>query len=59
MRLSRLPVGRLLTGGALALALVAFALWRFPSSDFLFLPNRAQPLAGKVKVASGQIPTFG
>jgi len=46
MRLSRLPVGRLLSGGALLLALVVFALWRFPSSDFLFLPNTAQPLAG-------------
>ena len=57
MRLSRLPVGRLLSGGALLLAFVVFALWRIPSSDFLFLPNTAQPLAGKVKVATGRTPT--
>ena len=59
MRLSRLPVSRLLSGGAILLALVVFALWRFPSSDFLFLPDAAQPLAGKVKVASGRTPTGG
>jgi PDZ domain-containing protein len=57
MRLSRLPVGRLLGGGAFLLALVLFVLWRFPSSDFLFLPNPAQPLTGKVQVANGHEPS--
>jgi PDZ domain-containing protein len=48
--LSRLPVGRLLAGGGFLLALVAFVLWRLPSSDYLFLPNRAQPLDAHVTV---------
>jgi len=35
--------------GALGLAL-AFALWWIPSSDFIFTPDEAKPLAGKVTV---------
>ena len=57
MRLARLPVGRLLAGGAFLLALAAFVLWRLPSPDYLFLPNAAQPLAGRVKVEGGSEPT--
>ncbi len=42
--------GRGLTIVAIVIPLALFALWRFPSSDFLFLPNTAQPLAGLVSV---------
>ena len=57
MRLSRLPVGRLLGGGAGLLVLAAFFLWTLPSPDYLILPNRAQPLAGRVRVEGGSEPT--
>jgi PDZ domain-containing protein len=43
-------VGRGLAIVAVVLPLVLFVLWRLPSSDFLFLPNNAQPLAGLVSV---------
>jgi Lon-like protease len=43
-------VGRGLAVVAIVLPLGLFALWRFPSSDFLFLPNTAQPLTGLVSV---------
>ncbi len=49
-------VGRVLPIGAVAAALALFALWAFPSSDFLFLPNTAQPLADLVKVEGGRVP---
>jgi PDZ domain-containing protein len=39
---------------AIAAAIALFALWALPSSDFLFLPNTAQPLAGLVKVEGGR-----
>jgi PDZ domain-containing protein len=57
VRISRLPVGRLLAGGGLLLALAAFLLWLLPSPDYLVLPNPAQPLQGRVKVEGGQEPT--
>jgi len=57
MRLARLPVGRLLGGGAVLLALAAFFLWTLPSPDYLILPNAAQPLAGLVRVQGGREPT--
>ena len=43
-------VGRVTAITAVVAALALFALWRFPSSDFLFLPNTAQPLAGLVSL---------
>jgi PDZ domain-containing protein len=51
-------VGRGLAALAILAALALFALWRFPSSDFLFLPNTAQPLTGLVSV-EGSHPTGG
>ncbi len=56
MRLTRLPVGRLLGGGAVLLALAAFLLWALPSPDYLILPNPAQPLTGRVRVEGGHEP---
>src|SRR5216684_1172932 len=43
-------VGRVLPAVAIVAALALFALWRFPSSDYLFLPNTAKPLTGLVAV---------
>jgi PDZ domain-containing protein len=56
MRLERLPVGRLLTGGGVLLALAALLLWLIPSPDYLYLPNAARPLDGHVRVAGGHEP---
>jgi PDZ domain-containing protein len=56
VRLARFPVGRLLGGGAILLALAAFFLWALPSPDYLILPNAAQPLAGRVHVEGGREP---
>jgi Lon-like protease len=55
-RLARLPVGALLAGGALVLVLALFFLWVLPSPDYLYLPNQAQPLDGRVKVEGGHTP---
>ena len=49
-------VGRVAAITAVVAALALFALWRFPSSDFLFMPNTAQPLTGLVTV-EGSHPT--
>lgn len=57
MRLSRLPVGRLLLGGGFLLALAAFFLWMLPSPDYLIVPNAAQPLSGRVRVEGGHEPS--
>ncbi len=56
VRLSRLPVGRLLAGAGVLLGLAALLLWTFPSPDYLVLPNRAQPLNGRVHVQGGHEP---
>ena len=56
-RLARLPVGFLLAAGGIACALTLFVLWVLPSPDFLFLPNSAHPLTGRVEVAGGHEPT--
>lgn len=50
-------LGRALAILAVATALALFALWAIPSSDFLFLPNTAKPLAGLVKVEGRHEPT--
>jgi len=56
-RFARLPVGALLVAGAVACALGLFFLWVLPSPDYLYLPNRAQLLDGRVKVQGGHAPT--
>jgi PDZ domain-containing protein len=56
MRLARLPVRRLLTGGGFALVLALALLWLLPSRDYLYLPNKARPLDGRVTVAGGREP---
>jgi Lon-like protease len=50
--------GRLLAAGILLLAVVA-ALWVIPSSEYIFLPDRAHPVAPLVSVAGGHNPTDG
>jgi Lon-like protease len=37
----------------------AFALWWLPADDFLFVPDRAKPLAGKVEVEGGRTNAKG
>jgi Lon-like protease len=50
--------GRLVAVGLVLL--VAFvALWRFPSSEYIFLPDRAHPVAPLVSVAGGRDPGDG
>ncbi len=41
---------RLLLAGAALLAVVVFALWTTSSGEFLYVPNEARPVAGKVEV---------
>src|SRR4051812_5202252 len=48
--------GRLLAVG-LVLFVAFFALWRFPSNEYLFLPDRAHPVAPLVEVKGGYDPT--
>jgi PDZ domain-containing protein len=47
----------LLAAGAIVCALALFFLWVLPSPDYLYLPNQAQPLDGRVKVEGGHTPT--
>jgi len=37
----------------------AFVLWWLPADDFLFVPDRAKPLAGKVEVEGGRRDASG
>jgi Lon-like protease len=41
---------RLVLAGAALLAVVVFALWTTTSDDYLYVPNEAHPVAGKVAV---------
>ena len=50
--------GRLLTVGLVLLAVVA-ALWVIPSRSYIFLPDRAKPVAPLVSVAGGRDPKDG
>jgi Lon-like protease len=43
--------GTLLLSGAALLAAVVFAAWTLRSDDFLYVPNEAQPVAGRVAVS--------
>ncbi len=54
--LARLPVGRLVAGGVVLLAGALFLLWIVPSPDYLYVPNAAKPLDGRVKVEGGREP---
>lgn len=47
--MTRFP-GRLVLAGLVLLALAAGAMWATPSDTYLFLPDRAKPLAGRVTV---------
>ena len=49
---------RLFVAGLLVAA-VAFALWIFPTESYIFLPNRAHPVAPLVEVAGGMDPEDG
>jgi PDZ domain-containing protein len=44
--------------GALGLV-TAFVLWWLPADDFLFVPDRAKPLAGRVEVEGGKADAKG
>src|SRR5436309_7582048 len=50
--------GRLLAVGLLLLV-TAVALWAIPSHEYIFLPDRAHPVAPLVKVAGGHEPENG
>jgi len=50
--------GRLLAVGLLLLV-TAVALWAIPSHEYIFLPDRAHPVAPLVKVAGGHEPQNG
>jgi Lon-like protease len=45
--------------GLVGLAAAALLLWWLPANDFLFVPDRAKPLADKVVVQGGQNPSAG
>jgi PDZ domain-containing protein len=53
-----ITAGRLLTAGLVLLA-VAVGLWLIPSREYIFLPDRAHPVAPLVKVAGGHDPHNG
>ena len=45
--------------GLVGVAATALLLWWLPANDFLFVPDRAKPLADKVVVQGGQDPADG
>ena len=49
---------RLIAAGAV-LFVVVFALWVLPSNEYVFLPDRAHPVATLVKVTGGHEPSDG
>ncbi|MBA3428551.1 MAG: hypothetical protein H0U07_08270, partial [Actinobacteria bacterium] len=50
--------GRLLALGLALIGVLAFALWLVPSNSYLLLPDRAKPLAERVRVP-GEKPLDG
>ena len=48
--------GRLAGAGLALLVLLGLVLWLTPSNDYIFLPDRAHPVAPLVKVASRPPP---
>ena len=57
--MKRLTPARLAAAGLLLLAVVALALWLAPSDSYIFLPDRAHPVAPLVRVAGGKLPRDG
>jgi PDZ domain-containing protein len=60
----RHPLRRIVTPGSLLVLVVALfvgavALWSIPSHDYIFLPDRAHPVAPLVSVAGGHDPANG
>ena len=53
-----ITAGRVLAAGGV-LAVVVVALWVLPSSEYIFLPDRAHPVAPLVSVQGGQNPKRG
>jgi Lon-like protease len=52
----RLTPARLAAAGLLLLAVVALVLWLAPSDSYIFLPDRARPVAPLVTVPGGKAP---
>jgi PDZ domain-containing secreted protein len=50
----RLTPARLAAAGLVLLAVVALVLWLAPSDSYIFLPDRAHPVAPLVRVAGGK-----
>jgi Lon-like protease len=55
----RFTPARLASSGLLLLAVVALLLWLIPSDTYIFLPDRARPVAPIVNVAGGKDPKDG
>jgi Lon-like protease len=55
----RLTPARLAAAGLLLLAVVALVLWLAPSDSYIFLPDRANPVAPLVSVPGGKPPRDG
>jgi Lon-like protease len=55
----RLTPARLAVAGLLLLAIVALILWIAPSDSYIFLPDRAHPVAPLVAVSGGKDPHDG
>ena len=54
-----LSPGRLFLGGLIVLLFAAAVLWILPSNEYVFLPDRARPVAPLVQVKGGKEPTSG
>jgi PDZ domain-containing protein len=55
----RLTPARLAAAGLVLLAVVALVLWLAPSDSYIFLPDRAHPVAPLVAVPGGKPPRDG
>jgi PDZ domain-containing protein len=55
----RTTPGRLAAAGAALLGIVLLFLWLLPSNTYIFLPDRAHPVAPIVDVQGGKNPTDG
>jgi len=55
----RLTPARLAAAGLVLLAVVALVLWLLPSDSYIFLPDRAHPVAPLVKVPGRKPPRDG
>ena len=57
--MKRLTPARLAAAGLVLLVVVGVVLWLAPSDSYIFLPDRAHPVAPLVSVAGGKDPTDG